>query len=516
MASHGRAAFISRSKRLAEWLLGAHMLAFVPAIALSAFWIAGELALVSVALGLPILYLLAGTLTEARATQKREIDATTGLPLQKQLENDIENLSAACRETNRKSALFLIQLEEFEALSQRYGQEAAATLLERLGERFRALMREDDAIYWLGGARFAVLIAPAPQFELETAIQLASRLQSAAEEPVSVNMQALFLNSAIGFCLSTRSPENTTQAWMKAADTALNEATRNAPSSIRAYSAEMGETSMKREALMREAFFALDNGEIAPWFQPQLSTDTGRVTGFEALARWHHPKRGTVAPSEFLPALQDSGQMERLGEVVLYGALTALKAWDRAGFYVPCVAVNFTAEELRNPKLAEKIRWDLDRFDLAPNRLTIEVLETIVAGSPEDAAARNLAALAKLGCRIDLDDFGTGHASITAIRQFTIERIKIDRSFISRVDKDQEQQRMVSAIQTMAERLGLETLAEGVETAGEHAMLGQLGCAHVQGFAIARPMPFDETLGWLTQHNTKLGALPQIRGGTAI
>ena len=163
-----------------------------------------------------------------------------------------------------------------------------------------------------------------------------------------------------------------------------------------------------------------------------------------------------------------------------------------------------------------KIRWDLDRFDLSPDRLTIEVLETIVAGSPEDAAARNLAALAKLGCRIDLDDFGTGHASITAIRRFTIERIKIDRSFISRVDKDQEQQRMVSAIQTMAERLGLETLAEGVETSGEHAMLGQLGCAHVQGFAIARPMPFDDTLAWLTQHNTKLGTLPQIRGGTAI
>ena len=159
---------------------------------------------------------------------------------------------------------------------------------------------------------------------------------------------------------------------------------------------------------------------------------------------------------------------------------------------------------------------ELDKFGLAPERLVIEVLETVVANQDDSTITTNLQRLTELCCGIDLDDFGTGHASITAIRRFTIERIKIDRSFISRVDKDQEQQRMVSAIQTMAERLGLETLAEGVETSGEHAMLGQLGCAHVQGFAIARPMPFDDTLAWLTQHNTKLGTLPQIRGGTAI
>lgn len=498
---------------LRNWLLGPHMLAFVPALALSAFWAAGELALVMVALGLPLLYLLAGTLREARALRTREVDAVTGLPTLERLEQDLSETLTVCSESSRKSALLYIQLEEFEALVQRYGQKAGDTLLERLGERFRAILREDDKVFWLGGARYAVLIAPVPHFELESALQLAARLQSAAEEPVSVDMQALFVSCGVGFCLSLRSPEPTACSILKATETALNEACRNAPSSIRAYSREMGETTVKHEAMARDAFHALDNGEITPWFQPQISTDTGRVTGFEALARWHHPKRGTVTPAEFLPVLQDTGQLERLGEVVLYGALSALKAWDQTGFFVPCVSVNFSAEELRNPKLAEKLRWDLDRFDLPPERLTIEVLETIVAGSPEDAAARNLAALAKMGCRIDLDDFGTGHASITSIRRFAIERIKIDRSFITRVDKDQEQQRMVSAIQTMAERLGLETLAEGVETAGEHAMLGQLGCSHVQGYAIARPMPFEETLKWLQTHTASLGALPQIKGG---
>lgn len=515
MASKGRPAPKVTKHALCSWLLGPHMLAFVPAFALGAFWFAGELALVTVALGLPMVYLLTGTLREARETRLREVDATTGLPMLDRLEADVEQILEQCTRTARKTALFYIQLEEFDSLVQRYGQIAGGTLLQRLAERFRAILREGDSVYWLGGARYAVLLAPVPHFELESAVQLAARLQSAAEEPVSIEMQSLYVNCAIGCCLGARSPEPTKSSLLKSTETALNEACRNTPSSIRTYSREMGETTVKREALMKDALDALDNGEIAPWFQPQTSTDTGRVTGFEALARWQHPKRGTVTPAEFLPALEDSGQMERLGEVILYGALSALKSWDQSGFYVPCVAVNFSAEELRNPRLAEKIRWDLDRFDLAPERLTIEVLETIVAGSPEDAAARNLAALAQMGCRIDLDDFGTGHASITAIRRFQIERIKIDRSFVTRVDKDQEQQRMVSAIQTMAERLGLETLAEGVETAGEHAMLGQLGCAHVQGYAIARPMPFEETPGWLQAHNTSLGGLPKIRGRSA-
>ncbi len=509
--SHARSAF-AFCQQLGSWLTGPHMLAFVPALALGAFWVAGELALVSVALGLPLLFLVSGTLKEARGDRLHGLDPVTGLALQTALEPEMQKSLDICENHNRKSALFLIQLEEFEALSQRYGQTATNTLLERIGQRFKTTLREHDQVFWMGGARYAILLAPVPHFELESGIQLAARLQSAAEEPVSVDAHTLFVSCAIGFCLNARSPANTGPALFKATEIALSEAARNAPSAIRSFCREMAETTVRRAALVNEAHSALDNGEISPWFQPQISTDTGRVTGFEALARWHHPTRGTVSPADFLPALEESGQMERLGEVILYSALTAIKAWDKAGVDVPCVAVNFTAEELRNPKLAEKIRWDLDRFDLMPNRLTIEVLETIVAGSPEDAAARNLAKLAEMGCRIDLDDFGTGHASITAIRRFAIERIKIDRSFITRVDKDQEQQRMVSAIQTMAERLGLETLAEGVETAGEHTMLGQLGCAHVQGYGLARPMPFEETITWLQSHNAKLGALPKISG----
>ena len=172
--------------------------------------------------------------------------------------------------------------------------------------------------------------------------------------------------------------------------------------------------------------------------------------------------------------------------------------------------MNFSKAELRSPRLADKLKWELDRFDLAPPRLTIEILETVVAESDNDVVVSNIAALAKLGCGIDLDDFGTGHASITSIRRFDVRRIKIDRSFVTRVDEDREQQKVVSAILSMAEQLGMATLAEGVETPGEHAMLCQLGCGDVQGFGIARPMPVEETMNWIARHLARKEGTPRI------
>jgi EAL domain-containing protein (putative c-di-GMP-specific phosphodiesterase class I) len=228
------------------------------------------------------------------------------------------------------------------------------------------------------------------------------------------------------------------------------------------------------------------------------------------LARWYHPERGLIPPADFLPMIEDAGLSERLGEVMLFNALTALARWDRAGLDVPTVAVNFSAAELRNPKLAEKLKWELDRFGLEPKRLCVEVLEHVVAETDNDVIVSNISALARMGCGIDLDDFGTGHASITSIRRFAVRRIKIDRSFVTKVDEDRDQQKMVSAILSMAERLGLHTLAEGVETPGEHAMLAQLGCGDVQGFGIARPMPVDETMDWIERHRARPSAAPRI------
>ena len=235
-----------------------------------------------------------------------------------------------------------------------------------------------------------------------------------------------------------------------------------------------------------------------------MSIETGQISGFEALARWIHPDQGTILPGEFIPSLVKLNLLGRLSEVMLAKSLAAMRHWDRCGYSIPRIAVNFSSQELSDPNIVDRLKWDLDRFGLTPQRICIEVLEGVIADPRCDLIVNNIKKLSDLGCKIDLDNFGTGHASIANIRRFAVDRIKIDRSFITNVDRDPEQRNMVAAILNMAERLNIDTLAEGVETLGEHATLAQLGCSHIQGFSVAKPMPVEEIDRWIVQFRRRL------------
>lgn len=485
-------------------------LAFIPAFSLAALWFGGEGALLVVAAVIPVLYLLSGALGVAAAQFRTGSTTPNGLLARVPMIARCEAIFSEAVESGYQSCLHVLEIEGFSDLADRYGPAAADSVIQRMGERLTGVMRDGDVIGQIGDARFAICVNPVRQLSLELCIQQAGRLQTAAEEPIAVDGTVIYVDVCIGFCQHIRAPEQQGKQWLDAANLALRSAQAHGASSIRAYSAQMHQERKTRRALHDDVAAALEGGEIVPWFQPQICTDTGRITGFEALARWIHPIRGVIPPIEFLPAIEATNLLERLAEVIMFHSFRALKQWDAAGVKVPQVGVNFAGSELSNPRLLEKIQWDLDRFELTPDRLAVEVLETVVASSPDDLISRNINALGKLGCRIDLDDFGTGNASIASIRRFSVTRIKIDRSFVMKADRDPEQQRMISAILTMAERLQVETLAEGVETVGEHVLLAQLGCNHVQGFGIARPMPFDQTLDWIHAHNAKLRDVPQI------
>lgn len=511
MPAHEGFDFARMRTRLRRALAGPQLIAVLPAICLTAFWIAGEAALMLTALLLPALYALAGSDTPpAPAPLPAPRDAITGLALRDTLERVLEHALDGGEAASGRTACLMLKVDDFDVFTDRHGQAAADDVQHRIADRLRGVLRDDDIVCKMAEAQFGIAIAPVTQLDLEAAIQLASRLQAAVEEPLALDATTVYISCSIGFCLGTRSPLPTGASLLAAARAALDEAARFSPSAIRSFSIEMQRSRQEGAIRSSEAARALENGQIVPFFQPQVSTDTGLVTGFEALARWCHPERGMIAPAEFLPTIQQAGLMERLGDMMLVQSLIALRRWDEAGINVPQVGVNFASEELMNPQLVEKVRWQLDRYGLDPQRLTVEVLETVVAASPEDVIARNINGLARMGCRVDLDDFGTGHASISSIRRFSVERLKIDRSFVMKVDRDIEQQRMVAAILTMAERLGLMTLAEGVETPGEHAMLAQLGCDHVQGYEVARPMPFDQTVEWVRAYHSGLIEAPKF------
>jgi len=501
--------FFSRLRStLRSGMSGPPILAFFPALVLVGFWVGGEQMLIMIALGFPLCLAFAGVLGNPHPPHLFESEDGTD---RRGFEGALDTAARIADQSSRKTGCILLKVDDYPSTCARLGVDATDAMMTHMVDRMRATVRSRDLVSRMGDDLFGVSIAPVRQLDLGNALHLASRLQNAIEEPFSLNSTTIQASVSVGFALSTNLPRKTGSALMDAAEMALSEARRHGPSAMRAYSQDMQTPYVQTDnAHAKEVCEALESGQIHPWFQPQISTDTGHVTGFEALARWSHPKHGLIPPSGFLPALEQSSRMEKLGKVILHGAFCALKAWDHAGVNVPTVGVNFSPEELRNPRLVERIEWELDRFELNPNRLNIEILETVVATSPDDTVVRNIGALSKLGCQIDLDDFGTGHASISSIRRFDVQRLKIDRSFVMKVDREPEQQRMVSAILLMAERLELDTLAEGVETAGEHAMLAQLGCGHVQGFGIGRPMAFDKTGEWVAAHLARLKDPPKI------
>ena len=505
-----RAVVLDRFSRqnIRSIIYGPQALAFIPAITLACFWLGGETALVVAALIIPAFIAFVGSPDEISSPKK--LLKTAGLGLRESIETALDQVLKSSSDTRHTTAAIVVELDDFNTLVTRLGHKACNDILQKSSDRLRGVLRDQDQLCCLDGAKFAIALAPVHRADLETLIQISARLQTAITEPLSLNATTVYISCSVGFCLKSCTPANTGESMLEAAELALADAQLNGPAAIRSYSKEMQNKAKAKSALIEEVSAALEEGQIEPWFQPQISTDTGEVTGFEALARWNHPQQGMISPGDFLPAIEQAGLSERLSEVILYHSLTSLKMWDKNGFFVPKVGVNFSSAELRNPKLVDKIRWELDRFDLGPERLAIEILETVVAKTDDDIITRNIADLAKLGCAIDLDDFGTGHAAIANIRRFAVGRIKIDRSFVMKVDTDPEQQRMVSAILTMAEQLDLETLGEGVETVGEHAMLAQLGCGHIQGFGLARPMPFDNTMAWMQQHNEKLAKTPKI------
>lgn len=426
-------------------------------------------------------------------------------------------LDSAIRTARRRSAntaCIILQIDEFQLLCDQFGASAPDDMTRHTVSRLKHILRHGDQVFEMEPGKFCIVLRPSKRLTQGAAMRLCDRLRTAMEKPFSMGSAPTYLTVCIGHCLDSQSLQSTGHALINAADLALEEARRHGPASCRGYAPDMKRLSACPPIAGDDLTRAMDRGEFQAWFQPQISTDTGALSGVEALARWHHPERGILGPSEFLPLMEQTGRLEALGNEMLRQSLEALKHWDNNGFSVPRVGLNLTPSELRQPIIADHIAWELDRHGISPNRLAIEVLENVVAQSADDTVVHNINTLAKLGCMIDLDDFGTGHASLSSLRGLAVGRLKIDRSFVTEIDTSRDQQRMVSAILSMSERLSLETLAEGVETAGEHAMLAQLGCGYVQGFGIGRPMPSDQIPLWIKRHDTRLAQIPGIAHGT--
>lgn len=467
--------------------------ALLPVLALGAYWAVGEVAMIALAAALPL-----GVLV-----YRFHLHRAAPLAVSDQVIDRLDGTLGELRAKGGATGCLVIQFDDAAHLADRLGRTRQCEVLAASIARLRGALRPGDMLYPMEDGSLAITLAATPRLDAEIMVRIAARLHLVVQQPMSLADGPAQVTCSVGFCHSQQLRQPGGRALLDAAQVAGDEAARHRPGAIRGYSDDLARARADRDALRAGFSQAVDRGEIQAWFQPQLSTDSGEVSGIEALVRWQHPERGLLAPGSFLPAIEGSELMELLGQTMLVQSLAALSEFDRLGQRVPTVAVNFSAQELRDPQLPDRLRWALDRFGLGAARLTVEVLESVVAGDGDDVIASNISRIAAMGCGVDLDDFGTGNASITAIRRFALNRLKIDRSFVREVDQNREQQKLVTAILSLAERLGLETLAEGVETPAEHTLLAQLGCGHVQGYVIAKPMPLDDLVRWLSAHRDR-------------
>ena len=490
-------------------LMRREMVAFLPAVALAGLWFGLQ---AMVLLGATALIVAWMTRPLAVPDEEEEIlrDGVTGLPLRAEAEEILGGLMREAATTTRATACLVLGFDEPDILTRQTTRFEYDEVLQRTADRLRGALRECDRVARLDGPRFAILLKPTPRPDLESMIQLSARLQNACEEPISIAARSITASCHVGFCLMKRAPEPTGKALLAAAEVAAEEARRNGPSAIRAFSSEVQHATQARNALSGEVAEALENGQITAYFQPQLSTDTGEISGMQVVPRWLHRERGVLTEVDILPAADSPQFRHRLAEVMLYKAFGALREWDRSSEPMGPVSLPLSPELMTNPKMAERLKWEFDRFEIAPGRIRLVLQQALSSQLDEEVIGHNLAALNRLGCQIELAGFGAGPASVLSIRRAGARRIRVHRSFVTHVDRDPEQQRLVAAIISFADGLGLETIAEGVATIGEHAMLAQLGCSHVQGRAIAMPMPLEETLPWIARHRAKLAETPQI------
>ena len=325
-----------------------------------------------------------------------------------------------------------------------------------------------------------------PGANAQGAARVAAKLQEASQRPYQIEHHELTIAPSMGIALH---PQDGTEfdALTQAADVAMYHAKLDGRNTYRFFTPEMRAKSLRALQLENALRRALERKQFQLHYQPQVCLRTGSIRSAEALLRWHHPELGSISPAEFIPVAEDSGQILQIGEWVLKTAVEQLKQWNQQGLGNIKVAVNLSAIQFHQPQLPEMVSRILTESGISPDLLELELTEGVAVQDPRTATA-TMDRLNSHGIRLSMDDFGTGYSSLSQLKRFQIYKLKIDQSFIRDIDHDSNDRAIVSAIIRMAQALGMQTTAEGVETQAQLEFLQQQGCDEAQGYHFSRPL----------------------------
>ncbi|WP_158555052.1 bifunctional diguanylate cyclase/phosphodiesterase [Fulvimarina endophytica] len=415
--------------------------------------------------------------TEARNGQKTIVhmafhDALTGLKNRRMFAQSMEELLAQGR-----VSMLMIDLDHFKSVNDRLGHAVGDELLKQVTARITFLLQSTEQAFRLGGDELAVLTS-APR---ERAIALAGDITASIAIPFEINSHVLATGCSIG--IATAEPSDDMSIVQQKADLALYAAKKGGRNRFEVYRDGMLEEEAKKRFLEQDLSEALAADQLELWYQPLYSLPDRTLTGFEALLRWRHPRRGMVSPAEFIPVAESCGLITSIGAWVIDAACRQAAAWPEHIY----MSINVSAVQLRSAALVSQLAQTLAKYSLSPKRIEIEITETAMVENSAQIAL-TLTSLRALGVRIAMDDFGTGYSSLAHLREFKIDRIKIDRSFIAASQSDPGAAAIVRAVVSMARELQIDTTAEGVEQESQLQSLLEFGCGTAQGYLLGRPL----------------------------
>jgi diguanylate cyclase (GGDEF)-like protein len=396
----------------------------------------------------------------------------------------MEHALARGARNNSPIGVVVIDLDGFKTVNDSLGHSVGDELLFAVGNRLRSAVRPGDTVARLGGDEFAILLEDEPT--IEHLGDQAERILRALAEPFELAGKSLVVTASAGVTLNR--PGDGPEELIRNADMAMYLAKRDGKSCVRRFEPALHHAALDRLELEADLRRALQRDELVVHYQPTVQLTTGAISGFEALVRWQHPRRGLLGPLEFIPLAEETGLIIEIGRWVLDRACRQARQWQQTHATDELtMSVNLSARQLRDPHLLDDVANSLRDSGLAPHCLTLEITETVLMDNT-DAAIDGLHQLKALGIRLAIDDFGTGYSSLNYLRSLPVDIVKIDKVFIDGVASDKEARGLIKAILSMADTLDLQTIAEGVESRDQANRLQQLGSALVQGFYYARPL----------------------------
>lgn len=426
-------------------------------------------------------------------------DPLTGLGNRRMLDTELEALSAARKGGLRNIAILHIDLDRFKQINDTLGHAAGDAMLVHASRILSSNVRPGDMVARIGGDEFVALIADPPDKDFLS--DLSRRIIAEMRQPVDYNGFPCRFGVSIGIAVAGEFELEERQLLVNA-DIALYRAKENGRNRHEFFTEALQAEIVTTKRIADEILEGIEKNQFTAWYQPQFSAGTLQLTGVEALIRWNHPRDGVLTPDKFLGIAEELNVVATLDRIVLDRALIDAMRWAAAGIEVPKISVNVSAKRLADDMLLNSLQG----LSFKPGQLSFELVESIFLDESDDIVTANIEGIKKLGIDIEIDDFGTGHTSIVSLLKIKPKRLKIDRQLVAPILKSRREQALIRSIIEIGRSLGIETVAEGVETMDHAEMLGLLGCDLLQGYAFARPLSFDKFVAFASDEAIRLAS----------